>query len=198
MNKKVKIASAILASSLLITPISALVSNYDNVARAENSKQKKKEVVSRKFLSSEEHKKIVAKLYEDKLIDDNKKKEIESILQDRSFGGWVWVENFSDGAKDVHIPGWLIASGSVGGVIAVNEALATVAASSSLVAKIMGTSSYRGLTWLANLAVGSFTWDAMKNGIVLYYTNPQEKLICAFGNCYYDTVYTFSHMRIDY
>ncbi|MBU0278140.1 hypothetical protein, partial [Gemella sp. zg-1178] len=35
INKKVKIASAILASSLLITPISALVSNYDNVAKAE-------------------------------------------------------------------------------------------------------------------------------------------------------------------
>ncbi|MBU0279357.1 hypothetical protein [Gemella sp. zg-1178] len=35
MNKKLKFTSAILASSLLITPISALVSNYDNVAKAE-------------------------------------------------------------------------------------------------------------------------------------------------------------------
>ncbi|MBU0279383.1 hypothetical protein, partial [Gemella sp. zg-1178] len=40
MNKKVKIASAILASSLLITPISALVSNYDNVAKASETNNK--------------------------------------------------------------------------------------------------------------------------------------------------------------
>lgn len=34
MNKKFKFASAVLSAGLLITPISGLVSNYDNVAKA--------------------------------------------------------------------------------------------------------------------------------------------------------------------
>ena len=39
MNKKFKFTSAILSAGLLITPISGLVSNYDNVAKAHNKNQ---------------------------------------------------------------------------------------------------------------------------------------------------------------
>ncbi|MBU0279001.1 MULTISPECIES: hypothetical protein [unclassified Gemella] len=38
MSRKLKFASSVLASSLIITPISALVSNYDNVAKANELK----------------------------------------------------------------------------------------------------------------------------------------------------------------
>ncbi|QWQ38867.1 hypothetical protein KMP11_00425 [Gemella sp. zg-570] len=40
MSRKLKFASAVLASSLIITPISALVSNYDNLAKAEEQQIK--------------------------------------------------------------------------------------------------------------------------------------------------------------
>ncbi|WP_256442622.1 hypothetical protein [Gemella sp. zg-1178] len=40
MNKQFKFASAVLASILIITPISTLVYNYKNVAKAEKVKNK--------------------------------------------------------------------------------------------------------------------------------------------------------------
>lgn len=42
MNKKLKFISAFLAISLLITPISGLINNYDNVANANNYSNIKK------------------------------------------------------------------------------------------------------------------------------------------------------------
>ncbi|MBU0279119.1 hypothetical protein [Gemella sp. zg-1178] len=70
MRKHKKFLSAILASSLLVTPISALVSNYNNVAKAE------------KLPSSIDENYIIKKL--DKYVKFNKDKKIFEFDKDKN------------------------------------------------------------------------------------------------------------------
>ncbi len=190
MNKKIKFASTVLATSLLLTPISGLVSQYYNVAKAtEYTINSNKQIKQVDILSPEDTKFLIEKLYQKNLIKPEKYKELKSMTEDRAFWGSVYVVTFWDNAKDVHIPGWLFSSLAVFSAIAVATVIAEVAATTPAVAAIMGTPTAKGLQWIGNIIVGGFVFDSLKNGIVLYY-----KPISV------DRPYThvFDHVRVDY
>ena len=207
MLKKLKITSIILATSLIITPISGMFNQYDNIASATNidtntninintdtdtntniNNNKKIKRVDK--LSPEQTKLVIDKLYQQKLITPDKYKELQPTLELKSFWGSVYVVTFWDNAKDIHIPGWLFSSMAVFSAIAVAKVIAEVAIAYPAVAAIMGRPTARGISWMGGIAVSNFTWNAMKNGLVLYYRPVY----------YNNRLYThkFSHMRIDY
>lgn len=194
-----KFVLSILASSLMITTSSAILNNSNHVeakrynGRGKSINSQEKKVVKVDYLSKEDTKKIIDSLESEGIITKEKQNELLAMLDDKSFGGWFWIETFSDNAKDIHIPGWFMASAAVG-LGTLKGVAKAVEKGVSLIGKLKGG----GFLWIANLAVSSFSWDAIKNGLVLYMVNPQTKLVCAGGNCYYDTIYEFHHMRIDY
>ncbi|MBU0278771.1 MULTISPECIES: hypothetical protein [unclassified Gemella] len=110
MNKKIKIASAVISASLLVSPISVLINHYDNVAKANNysnlnigkmlylNKNEQYVVVNKNdyFITEYvvDNKKIYSVILKGKehLSKDEKekylnlaKKDIEKLPQDRAF-----------------------------------------------------------------------------------------------------------------
>lgn len=83
MNKKIKFASAILAAGLILTPISGVVNQYNNVAKAEDN-QTPQEILD--YMNSEEYKKI------EQLELEKAKKMGESVKQQRSGYFWSWQD----------------------------------------------------------------------------------------------------------
>lgn len=189
MNKLSKFASSLLITSLIISPISGIVYQNNHIAKAE---KKQKKVVKKETLSIKEHKEIINSLYKNNIISESKKKELESLLQDRSFTGYVWVEFFSDGAKDVHIPGWLV---STAGGLAYYPLVAVL--SSPRVSALLKLTP-AGVTYVVNQIISSKLTDAFIHGLVIYSVNPRVELLHAGSYYYYDTVYDFHHLRIDY
>lgn len=194
-----KLILSILTGTLILTSATALLDNSHFVeAKRQNNRTKvvqsqEKKVIKREYLSKDETKKIIDTMLNDGIITKEKQQELYSMLEDRSFGGWFWVEYFSDGAKDIYIPGWFIASNAVA-LGAVRGVAAGVQKGISLISKSRAV----GALAIGNLAVSSYAWETIKNGLVLYMVNPRQKLVCAGGNCFYDTIYDFHHMRIDY
>ncbi len=189
MNKLSKFASSLLITSLIISPISGIIYQNNHIAKAEKTEKK---VIKKEILSIEEHKEIINSLYQNNIIDKNKKKELESLLQDRAFSGYVWVQYFSDGAKDVHIPGWII---SAAGGLSFYPLSAVF--SSARVATLLKLTP-AGITFVVNQIINAKLTDAFLHGLVIYSVNPRVELIHAGSNYYYDTVYDFHHLRIDY
>ena len=177
MNKLSKFASSLLITSLIISPISGIIYQNNHIAKAEKTKRK---VIKKEILSIKEHKEIINSLY------------LESLLQDRAFSGYVWVQYFSDGAKDVHIPGWII---SVAGGLSFYPLRAVL--SSPRVATFLKLTP-AGITYVVNQMIQSKLTDAFLHGLVVYSVNPRVELLHAGSYYYYDTVYDFHHLRIDY
>lgn len=189
MNKLSKFASSLIITSLIISPISGIIYQNNHIAKAEKTKRK---VIKKEILSIKEHKEIINSLYQDNIISESKKKELESLLQDRAFSGYVWVQYFSDGAKDVHIPGWII---SVAGGLSFYPLRAVL--SSPRVATFLKLTP-AGITYVVNQMIQSKLTDAFLHGLVVYSVNPRVELLHAGSYYYYDTVYDFHHLRIDY
>lgn len=195
MMKKLKITSSILATSLIITPISSILNQNDNIAKATNSEINTKTNANKKIkkidtLSTEETKKLIDKLYQEKLIKPEKYKELQAMFQSRAFWGKVYVVTFWDNAKDIHIPGWLFSSMAVFTLASVTKVLVQVTIAYPAAAAIMRGPYAKSMRTLGGMAIANFTWNAMKNGLVLYYKPVYYK----------NRPYThkFSHMRIDY
>ena len=77
MNKLSKFASSLLITSLIISPISGIIYQNNHIAKAEKTEKK---VIKKEILSIEEHKEIINSLYQNNIIDKNKKKELESLF----------------------------------------------------------------------------------------------------------------------
>lgn len=193
--KKLKITSSILATSLIITPISSILNQNDNIAKATNNTINAKANANKKIkkidtLSTEETKKLIDKLYQEKLIKPEKYKELQAMFQSRSFWGKVYVVTFWDNAKDIHIPGWLFSSMAAFTLASLTKVLVQVTIAYPAAAAIMRGPYATSMRTLGGIAIANFTWNAMKNGLVLYYKPVYYK----------NRPYThkFSHMRIDY
>ena len=100
-----KLILSILTGTLILTSATALLDNSHFVeAKRQNNRTKvvqsqEKKVIKREYLSKDETKKIIDTMLNDGIITKEKLQELYSMLEDRSFGGWFWVEYFSDGAK---------------------------------------------------------------------------------------------------
>ena len=193
--KKLKITSSILATSLIITPISSILNQNDNIVKATNNTINAKANANKKIkkidtLSTEETKKLIDKLYQEKLIKPEKYKELQAMFQSRSFWGKVYVVTFWDNAKDIHIPGWLFSSMAAFTLASLTKVLVQVTIAYPAAAAIMRGPYATSMRTLGGIAIANFTWNAMKNGLVLYYKPVYYK----------NRPYThkFSHMRIDY
>lgn len=109
MNKKVKFTSAVLSASLLITPISGLINNYDNIAKAEyiniQNDKKVKEII---YIKDSEVLKILEEKYKNNEISKKDYQIIKSNLQLR-WGpeGTTKVVIFWDGAFDLYLNSYL-------------------------------------------------------------------------------------------
>ncbi|MBU0279387.1 hypothetical protein [Gemella sp. zg-1178] len=102
MNKKFKFTSAILASSLLITPISALVSNYDNVAKAENFKKKNIKLSEEDIRYLETFFNQIEKIPEDLLLNGNSK-EIKNYLIKNKIPLNIYNDNIGETKDSIFI-----------------------------------------------------------------------------------------------
>ena len=121
-----------------------------------------------------------------------KEKELESLLQDKVFTGYVWIEFFSNGAKDIHIPGWLV---STAGALAYYPLVAVL--SSPQVSTLLKLTP-AGITYVVNQIISSKLTDSFIHGLVIYCVNPRVELLHAGSYYCYDTVFDFHHLRIGY
>ena len=85
MNKLFKLTNALLITTLVTTPFSGIISQNDNVAKAEYTKQNKKSTLSQKEENEahlvSEHVKLVKKnnIYQFKVLNENLKEYLKSI-----------------------------------------------------------------------------------------------------------------------
>lgn len=111
MNKTFKITSAILASSLLITPVSGTLLNNKNIAEAKHINKKTNKKIKQEIKFSDyEVFQAVKKAYENGELNISKEKlnELESQLMLRGYWGENKIVQFWDGAIDVYISGFVL------------------------------------------------------------------------------------------
>lgn len=187
MNKKFKFASALLATSLALTPITNIIENNlnvnNNIAKAED-----KSIKEITYLSYEEVVTIIDEMYNNKIIDLERKQELNSMLLYRGTYGWPYKVTFWDGAVDVHIPGWMVVSGGVIaattiGALAGSVGLGAVASAGTSIASILNSHHIENIK---------------NHGIVMYFRLEKNKLVCVYSHCEVKDIYVYNHSRIDW
>lgn len=158
MMKKLKITSSILATSLIITPISSILNQNNNIAEAKytNKKTNKKIIQEIKF-SDYEAFQAAKKAYENGELKISKEKlnELESQLMLRGYWGQNKIVQFSDGAIDVYISGFVL---SVAGSYGVGKVLSYI----PKISKFVGVLGALGGGLLGGL-------KALNNGVIIYF-----------------------------
>lgn len=158
MMKKLKITSSILATSLIITPISSILNQNDNIAEAKytNKKTNKKIIQEIKF-SDYEVFQAAKKAYENGELKISKEKlnEFESQLRLRGYWGENKIVQFWDGAIDVYISGAVLTFASSLGV-------GTILKYIPKISKYSGVLGALGGTLLGGL-------KAINNGVIIYF-----------------------------
>lgn len=203
MNKKFKFASAVLSASLLITPISGLVNNYDNTAKANYNYNNKSKIKKIETYSDMEIFDAFEKAYKNGELPHVTKEQYEK-LKAKSYSRGYWGENktiyFWDGAKDEYISGFaidvLLTAGS-GGV-------ATVASKAPKLLALLN-SMKKGYKYAATALISRIVSSNINtsDGIIAYYrpngkyfvqTLPAGSNYSGKGG-YWKTDYKLSHIR---
>lgn len=158
MNKTFKITSAILASSLLITPISGTLLNNKNIAEAKHINKKTNKKIKQEIKFSDyEVFQAVKKAYENGELKISKEKlnEFESQLRLRGYWGENKIVQFWDGAIDVYISGVVLNFASSYGI-------------GTIIKYIPKISKYSGvLGALGGSLLGGL--KAINNGVIIYF-----------------------------
>lgn len=156
-SKKLKFASAFIASSLLITPFSSIILNNPNIAEAKNIKNINKQIRQEIKFSDYEFFEAAKKAYENGELDISKEKlnELESQLMFRGYWGENKIVEFWDGAIDVYISGFVL---SVAGSYGVGKVIAYI----PKISKFAGVLGALGGGLLGGL-------KAINNGVIIYF-----------------------------
>lgn len=176
-SKKLKYTSAFLATSLLITPISGLITNYDNVAKAEIKNNKKIKKVE--YIKNSEVLNILEQKYQNNEISKEDYQIIKSELQLR-WGpqGTTKVVIFWDGAFDLYLNSYLsyaIAASSITGAAALITGLLAAAG-------VTGGASAIPISAMATF-IGMVAGTELSGGVIVYFKKTHPSAVV--GITYY-------------
>ncbi|MBF0714355.1 hypothetical protein HZY83_06665 [Gemella sp. GH3] len=159
MNKKIKLASALLSTSLVVTPVSGIIYQNDNVAKAENKDIK--EVV---YIKNSEILNILEQKYKNNEISKEDYQIIKSELQLR-WGpqGTTKVVIFLDGAFDLYLNSYLsyAVSASISGATALITGLLAAAG-------VSGGASAIPVSAIATF-IGMVAGTELSRGVIVYF-----------------------------
>lgn len=167
MNKKFKFTSAILSAGLLITPISGLVSNYNNVAKAEYKEINKSGIKSIVTFSDYEVYLAIKEAKENNeiYIDENKFKLLESKIKERGYWGENKIVEFWDGATDTYISGFYCETAITAGSFGIGTVISKIPKLASMANKFAN-----GILGFSSSVIGNITQNYLNydNGIIIY------------------------------
>lgn len=180
-TKTLKFASAFLATSLLITPISGIIYQNDNVTRAENKRESKKikEIIT---VKDSDILNILEEKYNNNELSERDFNLIKSSFEYRWIGpkGQTKVVVFWDGAFDLYLNSYY-SYGLVGVSYAGATALLTAALAAAGVTGGTSLFGVNAVTATLSLIAGA----EVSNGVIIYFRKINQGLPAWSGVNYY-------------
>lgn len=167
-SKKLKFASAFLATSLLVTPISSYIIQNDNIADAYDNNINNKPIKQVLNISNKDFLKAIEDCYKNNEISKNEYDSITSKLYERrAINGQTKIVIFWDGAFDLYLnSAW---SYALVGVTTIAAAAILAKAAAAVGAGAVIISGIRNAVNVMGMVISGVYGVELNRGIIIYF-----------------------------